>query len=212
MSNRLAVGLALALVSGGAAFAASGIVEDYTVNAQYRGGVKKGFRDLGTGKAAYEPMGGSAFRVRVKGHVKHPDEPKEYTFELSGRYQLSGNAIRELGVDKKKMNDHAARHEQRITELVPFAYLVRQLPAPAGNGGERSRSLTFRGQTYTLRYRDTERNREIDLYRGESFLGKFFLVSGSSGGFARLEKFRLALPEEDLVVSFVVNNAYATAQ
>jgi hypothetical protein len=208
MSAKLAVGFALAVISG-TAMAASGVVETYTVNAQYRGGVKKGFQDLGTGKVSYESIGPSAFRVRVKGEVRHPDQNKEYTFNISERYQISGNSVRETAVEKKQLNEHAKPHEQRITELIPFAYLVRQLPAPADTGGDTSRALSYRGQQYTLRYRDTEKNREVELYRGESFLGKFFLEPGASGNFAKLEKFRLALPEEDLVVSFVVSDSYA---
>lgn len=207
MSNRLAVGIAL--LTAGAAVAASGIVETYTVNAQYRGGVKKGFQDIGSGKVAYESLGPTAFRMRVKGEVKHPEEDKEYAFQISERYQVSGSSIRETAVEKKSLNEHAKPHEGRITELIPFAYLVRRLPAPAATGGDPSHSLSFRGQNYTLRYRDTERNREVELYRGESFLGKFFLEPGADGNFARLEKFRLALPEEDLVISFVVSDSYA---
>src|SRR5688500_12510199 len=110
MSAKLAVGFAL-VVATGAAVAASGVVETYTVNAQYRGGVKKGVQDLGTGKVSYEPMGSSAFRVRVKGEVRHPEEDKAYSFNISERYQLSGNTVSATAVEKKQLNEHAKPHE-----------------------------------------------------------------------------------------------------
>ena len=208
MKNAILTGFALCLA---APLAAQGLVESYTVNAQYRGGVKKGFQDLGSGKVAYEPLGGAAFRVRAKGEVRHPEEDKDYAFKIYERFEVQGNAVRTTAVEKKELNEHARAHEGKITEVLPFAYLVRQLPVPAGDG-DASRTFNYQGQQYTLRYRMVESKREVDLYRGETFLGKFFLESDPAPGrMAKLEKFRIALPEEDLVVSFVVNSSYAMA-
>lgn len=208
MLKTIAMGLGLTVMAA-QALAGSGIVENYTINAQYRGGVKKGFQDLGSGKVAYESLGGSAFRVKVKGDVRHPNEDKEYSFRIYEKFSLAGNSVRLDGVEKKELNEHAAPHEARITELLPFAYLVRRLPAPAATGGDASRTLSFNGQSYTLRYRTTETNTEVDLLRGDTQMGKFFLQPGTSGGFAKLEKFRMPLPAEELVVSFVTSDSYA---
>lgn len=206
--TRTLLALAVALASAGSA-AAAGLVEDYSVNAQYRGAVKKGFQDIGSGKAAYEPLGGAAFRVKVKATVRHPKEDKEYAFNISQSYLVSGNAIRATATEKMELNATALPHERQITELLPFAYLARTLPVPADTGGERSRSFSFNGQTYVLRYSNTERDHEVSLYRGSEPLGKFFLQPERTGQFAQLEKFRILLPSDDLVVSFINTTAMA---
>src|ERR1043166_7880628 len=111
----IVLALGLATVAQGA-----GIIEDYHVNAQYRGGVKKGFADIGTGKAAYEPLGGASFRVKVKAEVKHPKEEKTYAFNISQTFELSGNDIRVLSTERKELNEAAAPHEHQIVEMLPF--------------------------------------------------------------------------------------------
>lgn len=187
---------------------ADGFVETYSVNAQYRGTVKKGFQDLGSGKVAYEFLGGNGFRVRALGRVDHPKEPKEYAFNIHQRFGVSGNVIRVTQVEKKDFNRNAQPHERRICEIIPFAYLVRYL-SPPDPAGDPSLRFVFDGTGYTLRYRRTERHFEAELYRGEVFLGKFFLLPDAGWRPARLEKFRIALPEEDMVVSFIVADTYA---
>lgn len=196
----LVAGVALATAA-----LAGGFVESYRVNAQYRGTVKKGFQDVGSGKVSYESLGDSAFRVRAMGSVKHPKEPKEYSFNIHQRFEVSGNVVRLLAVEKKELNRNAAPHERRICEIFPFAYLVRYLPPPL-SGGDPSLRFVYGRTPYTLRYRRTERHIEAELYRGDDFLGKFFLLPDEGWRPAALEKFRVALPEEDMVVSFIVED------
>ena len=193
-----------------AAFAA-GLAEEYSVNAQYRGAVNKGFRQLGTGSASYESLGGSAFRVRAKGEVKHPENDKIYQFDIAQTFRVNGDSVSLTGTEKKQINAAAAPHESRISELIPFAYLVRLMPAP-DEGGDPVRTLSYRGQTYALRYRNAEGRTEVDLYKGDSLVGKFFMAGPLVAGRpARVSKFRINIPEEKLMVSFITSNAYALA-
>lgn len=186
---------------------AGGFVESYHVNAQYRGTVKKGFQDLGSGKVSYESLGRGSFRVRAMGNVTHPREPKEYAFNIHQRFDVSGNTIRLTATEKKELNRNAAPHERRICEVIPFSYLVRYISPPSGDG-DPSHRFTLGQLEYTLRYRRTERHIEAELYRGDVFLGKFFLRADAGWRPAELEKFRIALPEEDMVVSFIVGDHY----
>jgi hypothetical protein len=187
---------------------ARGFVEDYRVNAQYRGSLKKGFQDLGTGKVSYQSLGSTAFRVHAAATVRHPKQSKQYTFDVDESFDVSGNVIHSTALVRDDMNENARPHERRIREVLPFAYLVRYLPPPSETG-DPSRHFTYEGQSYTLRYRHTEKNIEAELFRGEVFLGKFFLLADAGWRPAAMEKFRIALPEEDLVASFIVTDPNA---
>jgi len=208
MAKRQWIALALLGLLSASAACAEGFVETYRVNAQYRGTVKKGFQDLGSGKVSYESLGGAAFRVRATGSVQHPREPKHYEFNIHERFEISGNALWVTSIEKMELDPNASPHRRRICEVIPFAYLVRYL-SPPSNDGDPARHFTFEGLDYALRYRRTERHIEAELYRGDVFLGKFFLLADAGWRPAALEKFRIALPEEDMVVSFIVIDSYA---
>lgn len=181
---------------------AAGFVETYAVNAQYRGAVKKGYQEIGEGKVAYDALEGTGFRVRALGQVRHPDDGRVYAFKAYESFELSGSTITSTGVERRELNEHARPHEEKITEVMPFAYLVRVLRPPRGDG-DPTRTFTFRQKLYTLRWRRTERNVEVDLLRDDTLVGKFFLLPGT-GPVAPLEKFRIPIPAEKLVVSFIV--------
>lgn len=194
----------LALACAQASIAA-GFVETYFVNAQYRGAVKKGFQDLGDGQVAYQALDAGGFRVQARGRVRNPDDGRVYAFRISETYELAGATIRSVAIERRELNEHAKPHEDKITEVLPFAYLVRVLAPPSGDG-DPSRAFRFRGREYVLRYRQTERHIEAELYRGDATVGKFFLLRGG-GAVMGLDKFRIPIPEEHLVVSFIVKES-----
>ena len=184
---------------------AQAVIEDYVVNAQYRGAVNKGFKDLGRGKASYEAVGGSGFKVKMKGEVNHPDGSSTYSFTLIQTFQLEGNNVRLVNTEKKEMNAAAAPHESWIVELVPFAYLARRLPVPAIEGGDNSRTIRYQGQAFTLSYARSERQIEVSMLRNGELSGKFFFNPGTPKGFAGLEKFRMWFPKAKIMISFAVS-------
>lgn len=201
----------LVILLAGAAHAQA-VVEDYVVNAQYRGEIKKGFKDLGRGKASYEAVGGSGFKVKMKGEVSHPDGSTTYSFTLIQSFQLEGNNVRLLGTEKKEMSKDAAPHEAWIVELVPFAYLARRLPVPnlESGAGEASRSLRYSGQTFTLSYAKSERQVEVSMLRNGELTGKFFFAPGAPKAFATLEKFRMWFPKAKIMITFAVSASTGT--
>ena len=196
---------ALATLCAAPAFAQ--VVEEYTVNAQYRGEIKKGFKDLGAGKASYEPVGGNGFKVKMKGEVKTPDGASTYAFTLIQSFALEGNGVKLVATEKKEMNEGAKPHESWITELVPFAYLVRRLPVPALDRGETSRDIRYAGQTFSLAYAKTERQVEVSLMRNGELSAKFFFAPGQPKGFATLEKFRMWFPKAKIMITFAVTKS-----
>ena len=198
----------LVILTAGAAHA-QGIVEDYVVNAQYRGEIKKGFKDLGRGKASYEPVGTTGFKVKMKGEVSHPDGSTTYSFTLIQTFALEGNTVKLVATEKKEMNAAAAPHEPWISELVPFAYLARRLPVPNldAGAGEGSRSLNYSGQTFTLNYAKSERQVEVSMLRNGEMTGKFFFTPGMPKGFAPLEKFRMWFPKAKIMITFAVSKS-----
>lgn len=197
--------LACVAFAAGAAHALE-VVETYAVNAQYRGAVKKGFRDLGAGSVRYVALDPATFRVEVNAVVRHPEERREFRFRIHETFRLEGRRLSGVRLERAELNAAARPHEDEVRELLPFAYLVRKLEAPAHTGGERSRTIRFRGHPYTIRYRTTERNEEAELYRGNTLRGKFFMEKGRRT-FAALEKFRIWLPDEELMVSFIVTDS-----
>lgn len=197
------LGLWLGMVGAAWAVAGSAVVEQYDVNAQYRGGVKKGFPELGQCKGSYLEVGPGAFQVKIKGQVRHPEENKMYEFDVRQTFSLEGDQIRMTSQEKLELNEHAKPNEDRITEVVPFAYMVRHLPLPKQGAGAPERAFHYGGQLYTLRYAQVEGRSEVSLFRGEDLRGKFFLVPGRDAQFSDLVKFRVLLPGEQLVVSFV---------
>lgn len=199
----------LVILTAGAAHAQQAIVEDYVVNAQYRGEIKKGFKDLGRGKASYEPVGTTGFKVKMKGEVSHPDGSTTYAFTLIQTFALEGNSVKLVSTEKKEMNAAAAPHEPWITELVPFAYLARRLPVPnlEAGAGEGSRTLSYSGQTFTLAYAKSERQVEVSMLRNGDMTGKFFFTPGTPKGFATLEKFRMWFPKAKIMITFAVSKS-----
>ena len=211
MIAKLSLTLAAIAALSGPVWSAQPISEQYMVNAQYRGGVKKGFSDIGRGHAVYQQLSPMSFKVEVEGRAHHPNKSNDYVFDMSQTFQVAGNEIRLTGTEKMNLNENAKQNEAQLTEMMPFAYLARTLPVPGG-GGDQTRMLNYRGQSYALRYRQAEGALEVTVYRGEEMLGKFFLGSDPGPQMAQLQKFRVAIPEDHLMVSFVVTSGMALEQ
>src|SRR4051794_13797251 len=102
--------MALLLVSS-AAVAATNVVETYEVNAQYRGAIKKGFRSIGNGKAAFQQLSANTFRVKAKADANHPDHKRHLALELWQTFRVDGNSVSLVSTEKKWFNKDAAPYE-----------------------------------------------------------------------------------------------------
>lgn len=176
------------------------VVERYHLNAQYRGGVKKGFSDIGSGSVAFHRLGEKSFRVRMKGSVEHPDNRQIYSLELSMWFELDGATVVDVRQDNR-YNERAQEYRDRVEKIVPFVYLVKFLPVP-GAGQEPTRRFLYRGKEFIIRYVRTPRHFEATIYEGDSMVAKFFILPTPREAPVLFEKFRLPA-EEDLMLSFV---------
>jgi hypothetical protein len=60
-----------------------------------------------------------------------------------------------------------------------------------------------------MRFNRTERHVEVEVHRNDGMVAKFFTVPAKDGGLSRIEKFRIPLPDEDIVLSFVQDTQQA---
>lgn len=178
---------------------AGAIVEQYRLNAQYRGTVKKGFNDIGRGYGSYLPGASGQFSVKLDGSVEDPESKDIYKFYLEMTFQAQNGQIRDLG-NKNKYSSNAQDYHDRVEKVVPFIHLVKFTPPPRP-GEEPTRIYRYRGKEYHLRYMTAERNIEATLNEGDTMIGKFFLSRDPATPLG-IEKFRVPT-EGNVVLSFV---------
>jgi hypothetical protein len=176
------------------------VVEQYKVNAQYRGGVKKGFSDIGRGTAVFVPQEGARFWVKLDGTVENPENKEQYTFWLDMEFQQTAAGSIKVLRNGSRYSSRAIEYRERIEKVVPFVYLAKFTQLP-GADAEPSRAYRFAGVDYVMRYVPTERHVEASLYEGDALVGKFFLLKGDRLPLT-FEKFRVPT-EGNVVLSFI---------
>jgi len=174
--------------------------ERYHLNAQYRGGVKKGFPDIGQGSAVFTPQGASRFSIKLNGSVEHPENREVYKFWLDMDLQLNGDSLR-IVQNRNRYNERAEEYREQVERAIPFVYLVKYTPMP-GPGQDPARVYRFKGTEFTLRYVPTERHVEATLYDGDTLVGKFFLLRDQHRIPLVFEKFRVPTVD-NVVLSFI---------
>jgi hypothetical protein len=176
-------------------------IDEFTVNAQYRGAIKKSFKDVGDGKIEYMKTGEDTFRIRVTGLITNPDSREKYDLDLDMSFDLDGSRV-EVSENRNRFDDRTEWSRKRIERTLPFLYLVRaRLP-----DGRRAttREYFYKGRLCTIRYGQTERNLEASIYDRDELVGKVFLNRASKGSFAQMEKFRVPA-QDDVMVSFIID-------
>lgn len=200
----------LALLPTSALAIGKHVTDKFIVNAQYRGAVKKALKGVGNGVVEYQPTGENEYKVTVHGEVVHPEDNKVYEFFVGQTFRLTGNKLELLGEDKN-LNEHALEQEKYIIQVVPFAYLARFLPPPAASDSQ-VRTFLFQNSRFDLRYRRAERQHEIELFKDDENVGKFFLAETWKPGNEGFEKFRIPFPREQIMVSFVVKDSFTNTE
>jgi len=198
--NSLALVLILSMAKPSAAQDERPIIERYSFNAQYRGGVKKGFSDIGNGSVAFHPLAENEFRVRLKGSVRHPENREIYSLELSMWFRLEGATVVVVREDNQ-YNERAKEYRDRVEKVVPFLYLVKFFPVPA-SGQEPTRRFRYRDREFIIRYVRTPKHFEATVYEKDSVVAKFFILQSPREAPLVFEKFRIPA-EADLMLSFV---------
>ena len=189
------------LTLAGAAWADT---QNFVVNAQYRGMVKKAFRDIGTGTMT--DSGSATGTVQLQGHarVDHPTEQgKVYDMTLDMSLKVQGATITEVS-NRSKCNPGSEEALATTQKIAPFVHIAKWAR------GDQSTDQTFttpRG-TFQLRLATTDRNLEASLYEGDQMVGKFFMSPGEQLP-RQLEKFRITT-SGGTMISFVSTNAVAS--
>lgn len=201
MKSSTAILAASCFALAGAAWADT---QSFTVNAQYRGMVKKAFRDIGTGTLTN--TGSAQGNVRISGHarVDHPkEEGRVYDMTLDMNLRITGNQVQEIS-NNSRCNPGSEEALSTTQKIAPFVHVAKWAKSDQSTG---QRFTTNRG-TFNMRFAETDRNLEATLYEGERMVGKFFMEPGDNLP-RKLEKFRITT-SGGTVISFVSNDAIAT--
>jgi len=155
--------------------------QNFTVNAQYRGMVKKAFRDIGTG--VLNDNGQATGDVHIQGHsrVDHPQqEGRVYDLNVDTNFRIQGNSIQELS-DHSTCNAGSEEALKTTQKVAPFVHIAKWIKDDQSTG----QTFTTPRGTFNLRLAQTDRNLEATLYEGEQMVGKFFMVAGRRAAPAR---------------------------
>jgi hypothetical protein len=180
---------------------AQALEEKFVVNAQYRNGINKNFKDLGRGTVEYRG-GEGRFGLTIKGSLKNPETSEIYKMRVDGEFEIKGRSIRKIS-QKAEMNDEAKRYEKLMTDNLPFVFLARFRNLPAGTDADEV-VYKYEGREYRMRYVPVEGAVEGTIFQGELMLGKFFLEGRPGQPPSKLTKARMVGPNH-LVFSLVMD-------
>lgn len=180
---------------------AQALEEKFVVNAQYRNGINKNFKDLGRGSVEYRG-GAGRFGLTIRGSLKNPETSEIYKMRVDGEFEIKGRSIRKIS-QKAEMNEEARRYEKLMTDNLPFVFLARFRNLPSGTDVD---EVTYRyeGRDYRMRYVPVEGAVEGTIFQGELMLGKFFLEGRPGQPPSKLTKARMVGPNH-LVFSLVMD-------
>lgn len=195
--------LLILLLTSFAGAAERTLEERFIINAQYRNGINKAFKDLGKGLVKYKDDGAGSFAVLISGTMKNPENSDVYKMRVAGEFKLKGKEIVKVS-QKIEMNEEARRYEKLMTDNLPFVWLARFTTIPPGPDAEDVR-YTYLGRDYHCRYVNLDGTVEGTLFQGQTQIGKFFLEGKSGQPPKALTKARLLGPDH-LVFSLVIDN------
>lgn len=173
----------------------------FTVNAQYRRGLRKGYRGIGEGKVRFVPEGGNKFTVVTNANIRHPEEKGTvYDWSMDMQFMVDGNRVYPMKKDNR-FNHHSQEYSDNIEKTVPFVYLSKYTPVPEGKG-EREETWYVGAVEYKMLYRTIGKSYQAELYEGKEQIAKFFLHRGDSVPY-EMEKLRFTTAL-GTVISFVL--------
>jgi hypothetical protein len=186
--------LSLVLATG----AARAEMDRFSINAQYRGAVKKGFADIGSAGLQYRATPGGEFGVRGTGKVTHPkDSAKTYQFNVDMKFRVDGETVQYVG-SNNSCNPGSEGIQAKMEKILPFVYLAKTLPARAAA----ERSFRTPHGAYQMKWVTTASRIEVTLLSGRDMVSKFFLAREAGDGPHTIEKFRVPT-KDNVVLSFV---------
>ncbi|MBI3893735.1 MAG: hypothetical protein HY303_19625 [Candidatus Wallbacteria bacterium] len=177
------------------------IHEDYNINAQYRGTVKKAFMDIGHCAVTFTTKPSGEFNVKVSGSVTDPEnESHKYELQIDADYRQQGNRI-DLLADRSKFNQEAERHRARVLKDIPFIYIAKFTPYPAVN---KDTVWVLDSNEFNIKHTRTDEGGgelQVTITEHGGMIGKIFLETGEAVPH-NIKKFRV-VGTNDVVLSFV---------
>jgi hypothetical protein len=180
----------------------------YRINAQYRGTIKKGMRDLGCAVAWFKELPAQQIQAIIHVCALHPEKKNErYAFRLnliftrkSGEYIIA----REVYAD---FTGIPAERQLQIRQLAGLWIYIRDL----ARTNEFLPVINAAGAVLALKARDHGVHKEIECSWKEkrNFSGKFFLRKLLSGG---LEMEKIRFRSGKLSVSLVTDSQDAVTR
>lgn len=176
--------------------------EAYEINAQYRGGVKQGFQELGCAVAWFNDLTPTEHQIMLHACVKHPKERGSYySFRLNMAYTIGKNGCTPTRESYAWFEKFEPDHQQQIKDMVLLMAMVHEGLLPSTTDGQVSVGQTALKVTPASLVKG--KKQELEVFRpGKTPLeGKFFLIPGTSGKPFTFEKFRFK--REKISISFV---------
>ena len=180
----------------------AGVWDFFEINAQYRGGMKKGFDSLGCSLGYFANLGGGKHQVILHSCVQHPEHKKDfYAFRINLAFDAVNNTVTTTQEMYSWFDNFENQHQSQVKDIIILLGLLKN-----GLLGKETRKFTLQINQTNLEINSVMlsggKRQEITTVRSGNpqLTGKFFLKVGADGVMA-LEKFHLR--REKISVSFV---------
>jgi hypothetical protein len=180
----------------------AGVWDFFEINAQYRGGMKKGFESLGCSLGYFANLGGGKHQVILHSCVQHPEHQKDY---YAFRINLVVDAVQNTVTTTQEMyswfDKFEPQHQSQVKDIIILLALLKN-----GMLGNDNRKFSLQINKTNLEIESVilsgGKRQEITTVRSGNpqLTGKFFLKKNADGTMT-LEKFHLR--REKISVSFV---------
>ncbi len=197
--------VAIVLMSGTACAQTAGNWHFFSINAQYRGGVKQGFKDLGCGTTFDTAMPGGERRVVFHACVSHPEKAKKYyAMRMDLCFKQEAASVTTTRKNYVWFNeDFPADQRDQVADMVqllPMIFSGELVAKPV-------KTMQINQSQFQINLAMGKNGKsaeiEVRIQAGEPVEGKFFLERNAASGYD-LTKFRLK--KGKISTSFVCAN------
>jgi hypothetical protein len=180
-------------------YALAASADTFTVNAQYRGVVKKAFSNLGSSELNFTPAGREQIRVTGTANVDHPkEEGRKYRMRYDMTLKIAPGSIQEVA-NRNSSNPGSEEALETTEKILPFVHVVKHVPIESA---QVSLPYTTSDGDFTLDFAQAPGNLEATLRQNGETLAKFFLGANELSTPRKIEKFRVTT-KKGTVLSFV---------
>jgi len=163
----------------------------FEINAQYRGGMKKGFSALGCAVARFADLGNGKREVDMHACVRDPEKKKTYySFRAGMVYTSASGVVKTVSESYSWFDGFEKDHQSQVKDMMLLLATIKDGSILKENSGKaiiNNKPIDLRGQM-----KRGGRAMELDVDRkGKPPLeGKFFLDAGT-GSVWNVNKFRM---------------------